>query len=49
MRTFGYVAPRLWNSLPVQVRTEEKMDDFKRTVKSILFADTEGFKQRAFL
>ena len=49
MRMFGYVVPRLWNALPIHVCTEENTDDFKRIVKAMLFADTEGFKWRAFL
>ena len=48
-RTFDYSAPRLWNALPLHVRTEEKLESFKKMIKTILFEDTEGFKRRAFL
>ena len=47
-RTFEYVGPRLWNALPLKVRTEERIDNFKRQVKTILFDGTEEFKQITF-
>ena len=47
-RSFTYSAPRLWNALPLHVRSEEKIDSFKTMVKTILFTDTEGFLHRAF-
>ena len=47
-RTFKYAGPRLWNALPLHVRTEEKIEEFKKLVKTILFSDTEGFMKRAF-
>ena len=47
-RTFDYVSPRLWNALPLHVRVEEKIETFKRQVKTILFNDTVDFKRRAF-
>ena len=36
-RTFDYVGPRLWSALPVDVRIEENVDEFKKKVKTILF------------
>ena len=47
-RTFEYTGPRLWNALPLKVRTVDKIDTFKNLVKTVLFNDTDGFKQRAF-
>ena len=47
-RTFKYNAPRLWNALPLHIRTEEKLETFKKLVKTLLFMDTEGFKAKAF-
>ena len=47
-RTFRYAGPRLWNALPLEIRTLNTVQDFKRQVKTILFADTDGFKRRAF-
>ena len=47
-RTFDYVGPRLWNALPLDIRTEEKVDIFKKKVKTILFNGTEELKARAW-
>ena len=47
-QTFDYVAPMLWNALPVQVRTEQNTDIFKRHVKTMLFTDSEEFIRNAF-
>ena len=47
-RTFEYAGPRLWNALPLEVRTEEKRECFKKRIKTMLFKDTEGFKRKAF-
>ena len=47
-RTFAYVGPRFWNALPLQTRSEEKVECFKRQIKTLLFTDTEGFKRNAF-
>ena len=48
-RTFKYNAPRLWNALPLHIRSEEKLETFKKLVKTLLFRDTESFKAKAFL
>ena len=47
-RTFRYNAPRLWNALPLHIRTEESLECFKSMVKTLLFRDTDGFKAKAF-
>ena len=47
-RTFDYVGPRLWNALPLHARIEQKIDNFKRQIKTILFNDTGDFIHRAF-
>ena len=47
-RTFDYVGPRLWNALPLDVRTEENVEEFKKKVKTILFNGTEELKSRAW-
>ena len=36
-RRFDYYGPRLWNLLPLSIRTEEKLDKFKCEVKTLLF------------
>ena len=46
-RRFDYAAPRLWNALPLNVRTEENIESFKRQIKTILFDGTEDLKNRA--
>ena len=46
-RTFDYAAPRLWNALPLEVRMEENVENFKKRIKTILFDGTEELKQRA--
>ncbi len=47
-RTYDYFAPRLWNALPLHIRTEEKIEEFKKKIKTLLFQNTEGFKAIAF-
>ena len=47
-RTYKYNAPRLWNALPLHIRTVDNIDTFKKMVKTILIQDTEGLKAKAF-
>ena len=42
-RTFKYNAPRLWNALPIHIRTVGNIDVFKKMVKTMLIQDTDGF------
>ena len=37
-RTFCYYAPKIWNSLPKNVRSSKSIDTFKKKVKSHLFS-----------
>ena len=46
-RTFNYVGPRLWNALPLDIRTEERVYIFKKKVKTMIFNGTEVLKDRA--
>ena len=39
-RAFRYTAPRLWNGLPQEVRTEESINTFKKNLKAYLFKHT---------
>ena len=48
-RTIEYAGPRLWNALSVDVRKVQKIDLFKKEVKTMLFRDTEGFVRKAFM
>ncbi len=36
-RSFSFVAPTLWNSLPLSIRTAKDVDAFKAKVKTYLF------------
>ena len=36
-RAFSYTAPRLWNKLPLHMRTEESIVTFKKNLKTYLF------------
>ena len=47
-RLFEYNGTRLWNALPLHVRTEEDIEKFKTHVKTMLFADYDSFKRTAF-
>ena len=47
-RRYKFFAPRLWNALPLKIRGEEKLEGFKKKVKTLLFEDTEGFIRKAF-
>ena len=47
-RLFEFNASRLWNALPVQVRSEEDIEKYKKAVKTLLFTGHERFKQLAF-
>ena len=47
-RLFEYNGSRWWNALPVNVRTEEDIEVYKKMIKTLLFADYENLKQTAF-
>ena len=47
-RLFAYNGPRLWNVLPVGIRTEEDTDKYKKMLKTLLFNGHDELKQRAF-
>ena len=38
-RSFGTVGPRLWNSLPLNVRSSGSLDAFKKNLKTLYFKD----------
>ena len=46
-RTFTYIAPRLWNSLPTAIRAEEDTDTFKKRLKTLLFDGTDDILKKA--
>ena len=37
-RAFCYYAPKIWNSLPKDIRSSKSIDTFKKKVKSHLFS-----------
>ena len=41
-RSFEYAACRLWNRLPLHVRTLNDSEQFKNNIKTILFANTNN-------
>ena len=47
-RSFSWVAPRLWNALPLEMRIQENTDLYKKRLKTLLFKDSAGFLKRAF-
>ena len=48
-RTFTYAGPRLWNALPLSVRQEKDINNFKKQVKTILFEGTDKLLEQAFM
>ena len=47
-RTFEYNGARLWNALPLNIRTEENIEIYKKKIKTMLFEGNAEFKQSAF-
>ena len=47
-RLFEYNGSRLWNALPVHIRSEDQIEKYKTAVKTMLFTGHERFKQIAF-
>ena len=48
-RTFMYNAPRYWNALPIDVRSEIRLEVFKRLTKHLLFNNFGDLKRKAFM
>ena len=42
-RTFKYAAPRLWNSLPIEIRKIPALSNFKSKVKHFLFSNSSEY------
>ena len=47
-RVFDYTGPRLWNVLPLNIRTETNINKFKTNVKTILFERDVELKKTGF-
>ena len=48
-RSFSYNSPRYWNALPFEIRSEIRLDNFKRLTKHLLFNNFHDFKRTAFI
>ena len=48
-RRFSWVAPRLWNALPLDYRCIENLESFKSKIKTMLFNNTQEFLKKAYL
>ena len=45
-RCFGRVGPKLWNLLPLKLREEKDIDNFKKQLKTFLFDEFHDFEQK---
>ena len=45
-RCFGKVGPKLWNLLPLKIREEKDVDEFKKLLKTFLFDGFVVFEQK---
>ena len=47
-RTFDYASARVWNALPLHLRTVENTDIFKKEIKTLLFSQYDNFMKRVY-
>ena len=47
-RSFGRVGPKLWNLLPLRIRMEEDVVEFKKQLKTFLFDGFPDFEQKIY-
>ena len=45
-RSFGRVGPKLWNLLPLRIRMEKDVVEFKKQLKTFLFDGFPEFEQK---
>ena len=45
-RAFSVCGPRLWNSLPINLRMDENIDKFKKCLKTFLFKNANLFHEQ---
>ena len=38
-RSFSYIGPKLWNTLPIELRNADSVDIFKKKLKTHMFRD----------
>lgn len=48
-RSFSYAAPRYWNALPIEIRSANTLDSFKRSTKHLLFNNFNEYKNKVFI
>ena len=48
-RSFSYAAPRYWNALPIEIRSANTLDSFKRSLKHLLFNNFNEYKNKVFI
>ena len=48
-RTFSYTGPKLRNALPLHIREEDNIVNFKQKAKKLLFEGTAKFLEHAFI
>ena len=44
-RSFAYIGPKMWNSLPLDLRKNELIESFKKLLKTYLFSHYHDFEQ----
>ena len=44
-RAFSVTAPKLWNNIPLTIRSSKNMESFKKGLKTHLFANTKMYKK----
>jgi hypothetical protein len=47
-RIFAHDGSRLWNALPVNIRTEDDIEQFKKMLKTFLFGGHDELRRKAF-
>ena len=45
-RCFGRVGPKLWNLLPLKMRLEKDVTEFKKQLKTFLFDGSHQLEQK---
>ena len=48
-RSYMYAAPRYWNALPINVRSANTLDTFKKLTKTILFQNFDTLEHTSFI
>ena len=46
-RVFAYLGTRLWDALPTNLRAEDDVEKFKKSIKTLLFEGSVDLKKKA--